>query len=98
MKFESFVAVAALAAAGIAGAQQTRVTDPADPATAVPPIRYQSVYTGFRGQPEDKQSPWREANEEVRRLGGHLGHVQGAAAAPKPAPKVPAQDDQGGRK
>lgn len=98
MKSGFVFAVAALAAAGIAAAQQTRATDPADPATAVPPVRYQSVYTGFRRQPDDKHTPWREANDDVRRLGGHLGHVPGTAAAPKPAPIAPAQGDQGGRK
>ena len=98
MKSGFVFAVAALAAAGIAAAQQSRTNDPAEPATAVPPVRYQSVFSGFRGQPDDKQTPWREANDEVRRLGGHVGQVPESAAAPKPAPKVPAQDDQGGRK
>ncbi len=97
MKSGFLFAVAALAAAGIAVAQQTRTTDPADPATAVPPVSYQSVFTGFRGQPDDRQTPWREANDDVRRLRGHLGHVPESAAT-KPAPKVPAQGDQGGRK
>lgn len=91
------LAVAALTAAGLATAQQARTPDPVDPARAVPPVRYQSVFTGFRGQPDDKQAPWRESNDEVRRLGGHVGHVPESAAT-KPAAKAPAQGAQGDRK
>lgn len=97
MKSGYVLAVAALTAAGIASAQQARTPDPADPARAVPPVRYQSVFTGFRAQPDDRQTPWRESNDEVRRLGGHVGHVPESAVT-KPAPKPPAQGAQGDRK
>jgi hypothetical protein len=97
MKSWIVFAAAALSATGIADAQQTRPMDPAAPATAVPPVRYQSVFTGFRGQPDDKQTSWREANDEMRRLGGHIGHVPEPTAT-KPVPKAPAQGAQGDRK
>jgi hypothetical protein len=97
MKSGYLVAVAALTVTGIATAQQARTADPADPSRAVPPVRYQSVFTGFRGQPDDRQTPWPESNNEVRRLGGHVGHVPESAVT-KPAPKAPAQGAQGDRK
>jgi len=59
--------------------------DPADPAAAVAPLAVESVFRDYRPYHEPAQVDWRKANEEVRRLGGHAGHVPGSASSPEPA-------------
>lgn len=100
-------ALVALAGAGAASAQDMRRADPADAGAAVPAFLYESAFAGYRAAVEGRAIPWREANDEVGRLGGHVGHVPGsllprqamtpsrpAAAASTP----PGQAAHGGRK
>jgi len=97
MQIRLFCAVAASFAAGMGAAQDARRPGPADPSAAVPTLRYESAFAGYRRQAEEKLVPWREANEEVRRLGGHVGHVPaGAAKDGTPARPLP-QAGQGAR-
>ncbi len=92
-------ALAAFAAAGAASAQSERRGGPADASARVPAFRYESAFAGYRASPEEKAVPWREANEEVRRPGGHVGHVPGllppGQAAP-PAATAPAASPRSG--
>jgi hypothetical protein len=90
-------ALAALFAGAVA-AQQPARPDPADPKAAVPAQRYESVFKTYRPYADSELARWREANEEVGRLGGHVGHVPNAAQPRKPAPQVPAQSGHGGHK
>ncbi len=93
-------ALLALAASGAAAQQKPR-PDPADPAARTAPSAYRSAFEGYRTFADAEVARWREANEEMRRLGGHVGHVPGALpprAAPAPAAKPPAHADHGGRK
>jgi hypothetical protein len=83
-------ALAALFAGALA-AQQPARPDPADPKAAVPAQRYESVFKTYRPYIDPELARWREANEEVRRVGGHVGHVPKAAQQGKPAAKAPAQ-------
>ena len=84
------IALAATFAA-TAGAQQPARPDPADPKAAVPAHRYDSVFRSYRPYADPQLARWREVNEEVGRLGGHVGHVPPAPQQRKPASNAPAQ-------
>jgi len=71
--------------ASTVAAQQAAPRDPANPAAPVPKPAYESAFAGYRPWTEPAPGRWREANEEVRRLGGHAGHVKPPAKAPAPA-------------
>ena len=92
-----YLAFAVLAAlAPHAAAQQpVAAPHPADPAAPAPAVKYESAFTGYRGFREEPLAPWRAVNDEVARVGGHLGIVGGAGlGAGKPAPKAPPKPSQ----
>lgn len=66
-------------------------TNPAAADAAVPAVKYESAFAGYTPYRDEKLAPWREVNDEVARVGGHIGIVGGAghaghgAAKPKPA-------------
>jgi hypothetical protein len=75
--------------------QRTTGPSPTDSGTAVPAVKYESVFTGYLPFREEKLAPWREVNDEAARVGGHLGIFGGAAGhgghgAAKPAVQTPA--------
>jgi len=72
--------------AGAVAAQQNARPDPADPRASAPARAYDSAFKDYRTYSDPDLARWREANEEVGRLGGHVGH----AGRVKPAPKPPA--------
>jgi len=87
----ALVAVIALAAHGPLAAAQPSAshTNPADPAAPVPSLHYESAFKGYRASRETPLAPWRDVNDEVARVGGHLGIVRGQSgrterAAPGP--------------
>ena len=89
-----FFAVMALAAHGPLAAAQPAAsnTNPADPAVPVPALQYESAFTDYRGGRETPLAPWRDVNEEVARVGGHLGILRAQSgrtkgAAPDPGMK-----------
>jgi len=88
----------AAAAAGNAAAQGVQRPDPSDPSAGTPPVQYRSAFEGYRPYAEVAPGRWREANEEMQRLGGPLGHVPRPPAAGKPAPKPAAHAGHGGSK
>lgn len=92
MKHAPWLLLAALAA-GTASAQSGARPDPADPNARVPETAYRSAFDGYRNHELSKQIPWREANEEVGRLGGHVGILREQAAQQKDASQK--QGDQG---
>jgi hypothetical protein len=67
-------------------AQQGSPHDPASPSAPVRKPTYVSAFEAYRPLAEPKPAPWREVNEEVRRLGGHAGHVKPAAKPPAATP------------
>lgn len=82
MKHMHVVLLAALAA-GQAVAQEARRADPADPrATPQAPV-YRSAFEGYRRIEEPKRILWREANDEVERVGGHIGILRERARQEK---------------
>ena len=72
MQHRHWIWLAALAA-GNAGAQSAVRPDPADPAMRVPETAYRSAFEDYRKHELSRQTPWREANDEVGRIGGHAG-------------------------
>ena len=75
----TLVAVLAFAAYGPLAAAQPAPpdTNPADPAVSVPAAPYESAFKSYRGFQETPLAPWRDANDEAARVGGHLGIVRG---------------------
>lgn len=75
MKNVLLIAVAGLAAhmplatAALAAAPP----DPANPDAFAPSFSHESALTGYRGFREAPLVPWRDVNDEVARVGGHLG-------------------------
>lgn len=98
MQHRHWIWLAALAA-GNAGAQSAARPDPADPAARVPDTAYRSAFEDYRKHELSRQTPWREANDQVGRIGGHVGVLRdqaghgtqapatGAGAADKAAPR-----------
>ena len=88
------------ALAPVSMAQDSRAPNPADPGAKVPAVNYESAFAGYTPYREEKLAPWREVNDEVGRVKGHVGifggaghggHGAGGKAGPsKPAPGQPA--------
>lgn len=83
----AFTLVASVAAS--AAAQVAARPDPADPKAAAPTRpAYESAFKGYRPHSEPEVARWRESNEEMGRLKGHVGHVPGSVPpAASPASK-----------
>ena len=75
-------AIAAIAASS-AWAQQDKRPDPSDPAVKTVPPVYRSAFDGYRSYPDAKRVPWREANDEAARIGGHIGILREQAEREK---------------
>jgi hypothetical protein len=61
----------------------------------VPARPYESAFKGYRPYVDPEVTRWRQSNEEVGRLGGHVGHVPKAQG---PAVKPAAQGGHGSHK
>ena len=99
---QSTVVIVLLAlVAASAAAQSPARHDPAGSKAAMPLRQYESVFKGYRPYVDPDVARWREANEDMGRLGGHVGHVPGSVpprgATPQPA-KPPAHAGHGERK
>jgi hypothetical protein len=84
MKHAHWLLLAALAA-GNAASQSGARPDPADPNARVPQTVYRSAFDGYRIHDLSRQTPWRDANREVGRIGGHTGILREQAAPGKDA-------------
>ncbi len=74
--------------AGSAVAQAPARPDPGDrKATAPARPAYESAFKGYRPYADPEVARWRESNEEMGRLKGHIGHVPDSVP---PAGAVPA--------
>lgn len=92
-------AAALVCAAGAAGAQTPA---PREAAVAAPPA-YRSAFEGYRPYVEEPPALWREVNDTVGRVGGHVGVLRADessappppvtfGAPPAPAAKEPSHD------
>ncbi len=77
-------ALVALVLQSAAAIAQSR-GNPSDPATAVPATRYSSAFAGYQPLGDEKIAPWREINDEVARVGGHLGIFRNQTSGSPPA-------------
>ncbi len=53
-------------------------TAPKEPVNAEP--TYQSSFAGYRAFKDEPVQAWRESNEAMQHLGGHIGHLNDAKA------------------
>jgi hypothetical protein len=90
MQHRHWIWLAALAA-GNAGAQSAARPDPADPAARVQETAYRSAFDGYQKHELSKQIPWREANDDVSRIGGHVGILR-EQAPQEQSPAASARD------
>lgn len=79
----------ALAAATAGSAAAQARPDPADAKAKAPPVEYRSAFEGYKPYAEPELAPWRAVNEDVRRVGGHIGMMR-AQSRDKPQAKPPA--------
>ena len=59
--------------------------DPLDPKTEVPALRYESPFAQYRRLGDEKPVSWRDANDNVTRIGGWRVYAR-EAQQPDPAP------------
>lgn len=85
--------ITALAASASAfGAGDDMAKDTAEPGA------YQSVLTDYRAYQEVEVASWREVNDAMERLGGHVGHMNGNGGhgmRPSPDTSAPMQGGHG---
>jgi len=90
----SFAHLAAFAATVLVLALPVQArTDPLNPRAEVPPPRTPAALRGYRPATTPEPGQWREANDNVARIGGwktYLREAQQADAAPAAAPAAPA--------
>ncbi len=89
----TLLAAAATAAtlSGAAGARQEGA--PTDAKAQVPPVGYRSPFAGYRPHADAKATGWKEANDEVARIGGWRAYAREAyeaSQAPAGKEKAPA--------
>jgi hypothetical protein len=58
-------------------ARAAEVPAAAQAAAPVPAIEYRSAFTGYMPWREQGPTSWREVNDEVARIGGHIGILRG---------------------
>lgn len=90
MSSKQWLAVAVWVFMPLAATAQQKQSDanPADPAAPATAVAYESAFKTFRSPGDDNQTPdkvWRSANEDMRRLGGHVGHMKGEVPQPVPS-------------
>lgn len=92
-----FALVAIAACTPLDAAQHVARPNPADPAARVPQPAYNSAFAGYIPYREQDLAAWREVNDEVARIGGHIkmfggaGHAGHGGVKPGPAKPAPAQ-------
>lgn len=85
-------------AAGAAAAQHAAPADPADPKARAPAHEYRSAFESYRRFAEPELAPWRAVNEEVRRVGGHMGVLRSATETENEEPPASKGGGHGGHK
>jgi hypothetical protein len=85
-----FCCTAATAPLNALAQQGSTRPDPAAPGAAVAPLKYESAFTGYAPFRDQPPASWRELNDEVARVGGHLGILRGASGHGSTQPAAPA--------
>lgn len=89
-----FLYVAATCIATTAAAQQPGAPAPAHDRPA--PV-YDSAFDSYRAFQEQSVTDWRAVNEDVARIGGHVGTVGGAGHRASPVTKEPSEPAASGQ-
>ena len=63
---------------------------PAEPSAPAPGILYQSAFENYRAYRDEPLADWRTVNDEVSRVGGHVGILRSAGAKPEHDATAPA--------
>jgi hypothetical protein len=92
MKKPCFLALAVFAASAAFAQTPAARRDPMDPQARAPAAHYRSAFENYRPYRDSPVTGWREANEEVRAIGGHAGHLARPGAVAVPAGKPDAKD------
>lgn len=81
-------------------AQAPARPEPAKASKPASPLVYESVFAGYRPFVDPDVARWREVNDDMARLGGHVGHLPGSLPprGATPSAKPPAQPGHGGHK
>ena len=80
------VSAALCASATLSYAAATPNPDVADSPT--PPMQYKSPFKDYRPLGDDKRTPWRDANDEVGKIGGWREYLRESQEANKAAPET----------
>ncbi len=67
---------AALCATALAALAEPAKPDPLDAKATVPPLVYESSFKEYRRFSEEKSLSWREANDNVARIGGWRAYAR----------------------
>lgn len=109
MKIPATIVLLALPSLGLATDTSSRAApgkDPTDPAAAVAPLRHASPFARYRPLSDKGVGPWREANDEVARIGGWKAYAREvfeaneaakAAESPKDGTGTPSSGTPAGR-
>lgn len=92
MLIKQWITIGVLASASVSFAALAQQV-PAKPApwdvnAPVSALTYDSAFKNYQAVADEQVSPdkaWRAANEEVGKLGGHMGHIKSQPAAPSPS-------------
>ncbi|HET9663512.1 MAG TPA: hypothetical protein VFP00_04725 [Burkholderiales bacterium] len=68
----------ALMSAPVVAQPVSKAADPAHSGARVPEIKYESAFRNYVPYREQPLATWREVNDEVGRVGGHVGMFGGA--------------------
>jgi hypothetical protein len=79
MEAKILLLAALISAAAAADAAQL-LSGSTDPNAPVSGVQYESVFSTYRPHQEPAIAPWRDVNDEVARVGGHVGITGGAGA------------------
>ena len=60
-------------------------SDPMNAGAVVPPVQYRSPFYDYRSFGDSVRTPWRQANDEVARIGGWRTYLREAQQAREPA-------------
>ncbi|MEO8385560.1 MAG: hypothetical protein ABI583_09980, partial [Betaproteobacteria bacterium] len=71
------IAVAAIFAIALAYPRASNAeADPANATAAVPALKFQSPFKDYRPLGDTKLTPWKDANDEVARIGGWRAYAK----------------------